>query len=90
MGIVIVGDIEGTVNDKNNNYENETDDENYKLNNEDIYDKILKSMTKYNLQYDKFNHNIIIKETFENINTKQDITYTASSPIPIPYSNKNK
>lgn len=87
MGI-IVGDIQGIDDDENiKTYDNEEENENYEFMYEDIYDKMLKSMTKYNLQYDKFNHNII-KENFENINTKQNITYIASSPIPIPYSNK--
>lgn len=85
MDIIIVGDIEGIVNEEYKiNYQNETDNENYDFDCEDIYEKMLKSISKYNLQYDKFNQNII-KENFENTNTKQNIT---SSPIPIPYSNK--
>jgi len=83
MGTVIVGDIEDIVNNED---ENKNDiNENYEFNNEDVYEKILKSMTKYNLQYDKFNTNNIFRNNFENTKTNSNITYVASSPIPIPY-----
>ena len=86
MGIMIVGGI--TVNDEYDEYDEylEGNDEiETQIENKDIYEQILKSMEKYNLQYNKFYYNNILKENLEKTNSK---SYIASAPIPIPHSNK--
>jgi hypothetical protein len=88
MGIMIVGDIECIVNEIDKfDYDNEKENENEENENEekDIYEQILKSMSKYNFQYDKFKYYNSLKENYVNSKSKP---YVASSPIPIP-NNKN-
>jgi hypothetical protein len=85
MGIMIVGDIEGTVNEIDKfDYDNEKENEN--MEEKDIYEQILNTMTKYNLQYNKFQYYNSLKENYENSKSKP---FVASSPIPIPYIKNN-